>query len=201
MGILFSTATTDVPYFGDCMETLLLCPECGFKHTDVIILGDRGPVRVIFHVDEEADLFARVVRSSSCTIRIPELGVLIEPGPLSESFVSNVEGVLDRVDTILGQLSRGGDEQQAKAATALMKRIESVGVGGESITLILEDPFGNSTVVHPDARRETLSPEEVQHLKTGITILDVEDLAAQAAAAESDGHDDGPPDIDDLLRP
>src|SRR3990170_4606625 len=79
--LLMRSLRLDIPYFGDALQTTVLCRECGFRHEDVI---------------------ARVVRSSSCTIRIPEVGAVMEPGPQSEAFISNVEGVLGRFRDILG---------------------------------------------------------------------------------------------------
>lgn len=203
-GIVYNTATTEVPYFGECMETLIHCGACGFKHTDVVILAEDHPVRFTLAVNEEAALFARVVRGSSCTVRIPELGVLIEPGPLAESYVSNVEGVLERVLPILGQLSRSGNEEQRHKAEALMARIARIKNGAEPITLILEDPFGNSAIVHPDAQKELLSSEEASQLKTGMTVFDLKDLVDLADDEDEDDDSDsgkGGVDVDDLLRP
>ena len=44
---------------------------------------------------------ARVVRSTGARIEIPEFGVRIDPGPACEGFVSNVEGVLDRIGKVV----------------------------------------------------------------------------------------------------
>ncbi len=198
-GVVYNATTTDIPYFGECMETLILCPACGFRHTDVFMLGEKEPVRYSYRVRGEADMFTRVVRGSSCTIRIPELGVLVEPGPVSESFVSNVEGVLNRVLAVLGQITRSGEDFQREGAHLLIARIEAAKTGGDALTLILEDPFGNSAIVHPDVHREVLSEEEAGRLKTGMTLIDLEDIAAPPD--EGRRRKGGGVDVDDLLRP
>ncbi len=203
-GIKMSTATTDIPYFGECTETLIRCDQCGFKHTDFLVLGQKDPVRFTLEVGDEAHLFARVVRSTSGTIRIPEFGVLVEPGPLAESFVSNVEGVLGRVEAVLGQLSRSGNPEQAKRAEELIKDLEKGRRGELVFTLVLEDPLGNSVIAHPDAVQTALTEEEASHLKTGMTFIDVEDLVDEGDEGEGsdgDGDDDGMPSVDDLLKP
>ena len=64
-----------------------------------------------------ADLDARVIRSSSGTLRIPELGVDIEPGFASESYISNVEGVLDRVEGVVEFATRSAREAGSQEAT------------------------------------------------------------------------------------
>jgi zinc finger protein len=203
-GIDMSTTTTDVPYFGECVETLIMCRACGFKHTDLLLLDQKDPARFSLQVDEEAHLFARVVRSPSGTIRIPEMGVLIEPGPLAESFVTNVEGILNRVERVLGTLSRSGEEER-RGAEALMARIDKAKRGEETFTLILEDPFGNSAILHPEAVRTPLSADEAKKLKTGMTVLDLEDLAeggeGEKRGKGDDDEDGGVPSVDELLRP
>jgi zinc finger protein len=199
-GIKMSTATTDIPYFGDCMETLVRCDACGFKHTDFLVLGEKEPVRFSLEVGDEAHLFARVVRSTSGTIRIPEFGVLVEPGPLAESFVTNVEGVLGRVEAVLGQLSRSGNEEQKGKALALIQQIEQGRRGQMVFTLVLEDPLGNSVIAHPDAVRTELSPEEASRLKTGMTFIDVDDLV-EDEGGDDDDDEGGVPSVDELLRP
>lgn len=201
-GIIYNSTTTDVPYFGETLETLIHCAACGFKHTDILVLGQKDPVRYSLHCTEEAHLFGRVVRSSSGTMRIPELGVMIEPGPISEAFVSNVEGVLERVLRVVGQVTRSGNEKEKANAAAMIERIAKVREGGEPITLILEDPLGNSAILHPEATKEMLTPEQASRLKTGMTMIDLEDLAEQAGDLDDDDDEDGSGlDVDDLLRP
>ena len=90
----------NIPFFGEVMHITSLC-ECGFRYSDTLILAQSKPVHYELKIKAQDDINARVVRSTSGTIRIPELGIDIEPGPASESFVSNIEGVLDRVGEIL----------------------------------------------------------------------------------------------------
>ena len=76
----------DIPYFGEVMETLLTCSNCSLRHTDVMCLGERKPMRYEFKITSETDLMARVVKSSTGTMKAPELGVIVEPGPASEGL-------------------------------------------------------------------------------------------------------------------
>ena len=80
-----------------------------------MIMAQRKPVHYEMKVRTQDDIDARVVRSTSGTIRIPELGVDIEPGPASESFISNIEGVLDRVSDILEMVVRWNEEDKTSA--------------------------------------------------------------------------------------
>lgn len=104
----------DIPFFGEVMHITSLC-ECGLRYSDTMIMSQREPVHYEMKIKTRDDLDARVVRSTSGTIRIPELGIDIEPGPASESFVSNIEGVLDRVRNILEMVARWGEEEKQNA--------------------------------------------------------------------------------------
>jgi len=118
------------------------------------------------------DLDARVVRSTSGTIRIPELGVDIEPGPASNSFISNIEGVLDRVIEILEMVVRWGEDDKTPRAQELLYTIEKIMAGECEITLIIDDPLGNSAIIANKAISRELTEEEVKYLKCGMIIFE-----------------------------
>ncbi|HIH45317.1 MAG TPA: ZPR1 zinc finger domain-containing protein [Candidatus Methanoperedenaceae archaeon] len=164
----------DIPFFGDVMNVSTVC-TCGFRFADTLVLSQREPVRYELLVQSTDDLNARVVRSTSGTIRIPELGIDIEPGAASESFVSNIEGVLDRVrDVLKGVLCWDSPEDAEKRenAKALLSRIDDVVEGNEEISVIIEDPLGNSAIISDRASRTFLSPEEARMLRTGEIVFE-----------------------------
>ena len=69
----------------------------------------------------------RVVKSQSATITIPELGVKVEPGPQSQSYISNVEGVLKRFeDAVETALSWAEDDESRKNAVKILEEIDEV---------------------------------------------------------------------------
>ena len=168
------TLGLDLPYFGDALQTTVLCGACGFRHADVLLSKEGRPTRHSLRVRDPADLSARVVRSSSCTVRVPELGAVMEPGPMSEAFVSNAEGVLHRFREILGFLTRNADSDGKRAAArASLTTISRMIDGREPFTLVLEDPFGNSAIVHEAADVRPLTDAEVRNLKTGVFALEL----------------------------
>jgi zinc finger protein len=175
--IIITWQADDIPFFGEVMYTSAQC-KCGFKYADTFILTQREPARFTFKVQSIADLDVRVIRSTSGTIRIPELEINVEPGPASDSYVSNIEGVLCRIEDVLGMVSRWGDEppETIQRAEDLLASMELIRNGKMEITLIIEDPLGNSAIVSEKACKEPLSSEEVEKLKTGIIVLEKEDL-------------------------
>lgn len=173
--------TVNVPYFGDGMETTLRCNACGFRHADFMILGQKEPQRLSLQGVGVEDLTIRVIRSNSGTVRIPELGFTAEPSPLSESYVSNVEGVLDRAkDILLTALEfHGEDPAKVTLLQEYLMRYEGMLAGTQPFTLVIDDPFGNSAIISERVERRALEPHEVESLKTGLIILDRGDLTPE----------------------
>jgi len=163
----------DIPFFGEVMHITSMC-ECGFRYTDTLIMAQHKPVHYEIAVRTRDDIDARVVRSTSGTIRIPELGVDIEPGPASESFISNIEGVLDRVGDILDMVVRWNEDDKTPRAKELLLTIEKIKAGEFGITVIIEDPLGNSAIVSENAICRELTQEEANCLKTGMIIFEKE---------------------------
>ncbi|MBC7114393.1 MAG: ZPR1 zinc finger domain-containing protein [Archaeoglobi archaeon] len=167
----------DIPYFGEVMLTSIQCSSCGFRHSDCMILSSREPQRYELRVSSSDDLNARVIRSSSGTVRIPELGVDIEPGPLAESFVSNVEGILERVENVLRGILNVSKNRRAEE---LIEEIRMIREGKREITVIVEDPFGNSAIISEKAISRPLTREEISRLKTGYLIFEAQNDSEEA---------------------
>lgn len=164
----------NIPYFGEIMHISARC-QCSFRFADTMILSSKEPMRYEMPVETSEDLDTRVIRSTSGTIRIPEMGVTIEPGSVSESYVTNIEGVLQRVRDVLMTASRWvqGDEEKSSRSEELLCMLEDVIEGKRKITVIIEDPLGNSAIISKKAKATRLSEEETQKLNTGMIVFDV----------------------------
>ena len=171
-----TTKTEIIPYFGEIMESTLLCSECGYKHADTICIDQKEPVKYTLLVGKE-NLNVRVVKSQSTTITIPEIGLKVEPGPQSQGYVSNVEGVLNRFEkAVKTALSWAEEDHVKKNAVQILEDIERVKKGEKEVTLVLEDPFGHSIVMDDDAVKSELTVEEIKNLKTGFATFENEEL-------------------------
>ena len=146
--------TENIPYFSDILIISAVCNSCGYKFVDTQMLKHCEPVRFELMVETEEDLAVRVVRSMSASLELPELGVRIDPGPACQGFVSNVEGVLERIEQVVKGALRWGNEEEKENATALLERIAAVKSGRCPVTLILDDPTGNSVIVSEKAKKE-----------------------------------------------
>jgi zinc finger protein len=168
------TKTENIPYFGEIMESTAKCHDCGYKHSDIMCLEQKESVRYELKINK-SNLNARVIRSQSATVRIPELGLKVEPGPRSQGYVSNVEGVLTRFhDAVITAMNLVEDAQSKENASNILKELEKVKNGENTVTMIIEDPFGHSIIIHGDAFKRELTLEEIKNLKTGFTVFESE---------------------------
>jgi len=152
--------TENIPYFSDILIISAICPTCGYRFVDTQLLKQADPARYSVTVNAVDDLSIRVVRSMSAAIEIPELGVRIDPGPSCQGFVSNVEGVLDRIEQVVKGCLKWGTDVEKENAAALLADIVKVKSGMFPLTLILEDPCGNSGIISDKTMKEVYVPEE-----------------------------------------
>lgn len=135
----------EVPYFGEILIFTAVCSSCGYHATDVLVLSEEGRrKRCELEVSSAEDLNTLVVRSAAGSIEIPELGARIEP-KRGEAFITTVEGILERVEEVLKLL--GNDETGKEQADKVLKRIAAIKAGEAHMTLIIDDPTGNSAII------------------------------------------------------
>ena len=162
----------EIPHFGKVMETTIQCPSCGFKHSDIIALEQNDPAKYVLEINKNT-LSTRVVRSQSATVIIPEIGVKVEPGPKSEGYVTNVEGVLIRFErTVKKALNLFDNKKKKKNAQDTFDSIQELKNGNTTATLIILDPFGQSNIVSDKVEILEIPEDELHDLKTGFSIIE-----------------------------
>jgi zinc finger protein len=165
-----------IPFFNELVIFSMDCPSCHFTHNDVFSAEQRKPARFTLHVDKSDLLRARVVRSGSGTFRFPEFGIDVEPGPAAESFITNVEGVLQRTMSVVETAIDFADTPKEKTkGTEILSKMKDAADGKFPFTLILEDPAGVSGIIPDDmslVKYEELSVEEASKLKGAPFWLD-----------------------------
>lgn len=168
---LNSTETEyDVKSYGQVLLSITTCDRCGYRHSDVFPLRAREPVDLRAKITSAEDLKMRVIRSSTATVKIPELRATIQPGLHSEGFISNVEGVLQRIEDAAALMLRSSDGARKKRAKAALQKIMKAKDGNLRFTLIIKDPLGNSGIVSSDSSRvrsRRLCGRELEKLKFG----------------------------------
>jgi len=162
----------EIPHFGKVLETTIVCENCNYKHNDVIALEQKEPAKHQLKITKKT-LSSRVVRSQSATVSIPEIGVKVEPGPKSEGYVSNVEGIIVRFENAVKRaLNLFSDKDSLEKAENILEKLDELKKGKIEAELIIEDPFGQSNIVDSSAIITLLTKEELKNLKTGFTIID-----------------------------
>lgn len=150
----------EIPYFGEVYIFSMTCKECGYHKSDVEPSEDHEPSRFTLEVTGEDDLNIRIVKSSNATIKIPRIAS-VEPGPASNGFVTNVEGVFNK---FIAQIEKARDDAEDKTerkkAKNLLKKLQNCMWGRESLKLIVEDPSGNSAIISEKAVKEKIRPSK-----------------------------------------
>lgn len=144
--IEFRYQTENIPYFSDILIISATCPQCGYRYVDTQVLASGEPSRYTLTVSTPEDLAIRIVRSMTASIEIPELGVEIDPGPACTGFITNAEGVLERIQHVVEATCRWNEGKAKEKAGELLEQIAQAREGKFPFTLILNDPSGNSAI-------------------------------------------------------
>ena len=132
------------------------CSACKYHKSDVEAVEEQEPIKYVFEVASEEDLKVRVVKSSEATVKIPHI-TTIEPGPASQGFVSNIEGILNRVKHQVESLRESSeDDSDKKKAKNILKKLQKVMWGQEKLKITIEDPSGNSAIISDKAEKSKL---------------------------------------------
>tara|TARA_Y100000310_G_C20139807_1_gene559733 strand:+ start:35 stop:412 length:378 start_codon:yes stop_codon:yes gene_type:complete len=123
---------------------------------DVESIDKKEPSKFSFEISSDKDMKVRVVRSSQATIKIPHI-TTITPGTASNGYVTNIEGIFNRVKRQI-EVARDTEEDPAlkKKAKNLLKKIIKIMWGQEKQKIIIEDPSGNSAIISDKAVKSKL---------------------------------------------
>ena len=149
----------DMPLVGKIIISSGKCGNCGYRWNDVRLAEIKGPRKIVVDVKDPNDVNALVVRSSTASIVIPELGVEITPGPVSLGYITTIEGVLLDVLDKINFLCQEG-ETPPETCAEKKKMVEKARNGEIPFTFILIDPEGTSTIVSDKARILPLEKKE-----------------------------------------
>src|SRR3989344_850662 len=125
---------TEVPYFGKLYLFSMECSDCNYKKSDVESETQKKPVKITFTIEDEKDLSVRVIKSSTASIRIPQL----------------------RISVTEGEKDIAEDEETRKKAKKLLKKLWKAKSGDLKLKIILEDPEGNSSILSEKAEIKNL---------------------------------------------
>lgn len=150
--LTLSEEEMDIPFFGKTFLFSMQCQSCDFHKSDVEAAELKDPCRITFTTEKEEDMNVRVVKSSEAILKIPQLRLSVSPGPASEGYISNIEGVLVRFEKIIEDERDNAEENDVKTtAKNLLKKIRKIKWGEIPVKIIIEDPTGNSAIISDKA--------------------------------------------------
>jgi len=146
----------DIPFFGRVFVMSLDCLACGARKSDVESAEEKPPCKYTLNVENEEDLNIKIVKSAGATVKIPRI-ITMESGPASIGFVTNVEGLLERVKKAIQSAGESEDDPaDKKKAKNLLNKLGKVMIGREKIKIIIEDPTGNSVIISDKAQKSKI---------------------------------------------
>ncbi|EDV92458.1 zinc finger protein ZPR1 [Drosophila grimshawi] len=140
---------TNIPHFKEVVIMATVCSRCGHKTNEVKSGGGIEPegVRFTVRITSKEDLTRDVLKSETCSLSIPELDMDVGPHALCGRFTT-VEGLLvamrEQLDGTFFHDS--ADEPSKQQMQRFLDKYDDVLKMESSITLVLEDPAGNTYV-------------------------------------------------------
>ncbi len=142
----------DIPIFVFSMT----CSSCKYHKSDVEFEQEGEPVKYTLDVESEEDMKIRIIKSGEGTVKIPHI-MTIESGPTSNGYITNVEGLLKRVEQAIKQAMEASEEEEDKKKMKnMLKKLTKIMWGQEKQRIIIEDPTGNSAIISPKAVKSKL---------------------------------------------
>ena len=130
---------SEIPYFGEHTQVTVMCHSCGWRQTDFIPAEGKKAGGWSLVIENEDNLKSRVVRSSSCTVKIEELDLQVFPGSSSTGYVSNVEGVLNRflkiIDMVFDDLKNDTEVHDEEIARLELMKTRIINLGKRNQTV------------------------------------------------------------------
>jgi len=147
---------TEAPYFGKILLFSMTCSSCKYHISDVEAAEKHDPAKYAIEISSEQDMKIRVVKSSQATVKLPHI-TTITPGPASSGYVTNIEGILNRIKHQI-EIARDSEEEDdaKKKAKNLLKKLTRISWGQEKQMLIIEDPSGNSAIISEKALKSKI---------------------------------------------
>lgn len=140
------------------------CDTCKFNKNDIIPLTTRmNPGIMTLKITSEKDLKSKIYRSPVGKLEIPELELIVEPGPSAEFYYTNVEGILYRFERAVSIFFNSLDKNDAlkPEIEEILKNLENAIKGKFKFTLLITDTEGGSYIIPED--KSKYSFEEIKN--------------------------------------
>jgi len=101
---------------------------------------------------DENDLKSKIYRSPTGKLEIPELELIVEPGPRADFYYTNVQGILFRFESAVLIYRNNLDEEDPEKSEIddLLHDLKQAIDGKFNFTLKITDPQGGSYIIPQD---------------------------------------------------
>lgn len=139
---------------GDKMLILKFeCNKCNFLKNDIIPLTTNMESGIMtLRVTNEEDLKSKIYRSPVGKLEIPELELIVEPGPRADFYYTNVEGILLRFENAVSIYRRSlkDEDPEVEGIDDILNNLMKAKEGKYEFTLKITDNEGGSYIIPND---------------------------------------------------
>ncbi|MFW9874054.1 MAG: ZPR1 zinc finger domain-containing protein [Candidatus Thorarchaeota archaeon] len=146
------------------------CDTCKFHKNDIIPLTtNMDPGVMTLKVTTEEDLKSKIYRSPMGKLEIPELDLIVEPGPRADFYYTNVEGILYRFESAVSIYKKNlkdGDPEIPEIED-LLNNLSKALEGKFEFTLKITDFEGGSYIIPEDKSKykfEKFKRKELEYI-------------------------------------
>lgn len=178
---------TQIPHFKDVVIMATSCSSCGHRTSEVKSGGGISSCgkKISLKVTNFSDLKRDLVKSETCSILIPELELEVGAAALGGRYTT-VEGLLTNVKEQLTESNPllCGDSispERKERMELFLSKLDEVINAKRMVTLILDDPCGNSYLEHLNSLDEdsNISITEYQRSKEQEDVLGISDMKTE----------------------
>ena len=148
--IILKQSVYDLPDEEKMLILKFECDKCDYTNNDIIpIETKRVPGIMTLTISSEEDLKSKIYRSPTGKLEIPELELVVDPGPAAKFYYTNVEGILIRFEEAVAIYRKNLDEDDSQKddIDGILRDLKEAMNGKLQFTLRIIDHVGGSYIL------------------------------------------------------
>lgn len=175
----------DIPHFKEVILMSTVCDHCGYRSNEVKTGGEipaKGR-KITLKVDDPEDLNRDILKSETCALDCPELGLDLTAGTLGGRFTT-LEGLLRQVydelhTRVFTETSDSMDQQTKTKWESFFTKLNDGIEGKIPFTVIMDDPLAASYIQNvyapdPDPNMKVEEVERTHEQNEDLGLLDID---------------------------
>ena len=152
--ITIDTTEYDLPDGDKMLIIKFTCDQCNYHKNDIIPMTTRmEPGIMTLKIEDESDLKSKIYRSPTGKLEIPELELIVEPGPRADFYYTNVQGILFRFEqaVLIYKNNLDKNDSEFNEIEEILGDLKRAIKGELKFTLKISDSGGGSYIIPQDA--------------------------------------------------